>query len=334
MNLLILGGSQFVGWHIVDAAVRRGHDVTLFNRGTTNAGVWPGIAARHGDRDGGLAALGEGRWDAVIDACGYVPRVVEQSAALLQGRVGRYVFISTESVYRNMLVIGMDEDAELWELPDPTVETITGETYGGLKVLCERVVRQHYGARALVIRPGLVVGPRDHTDRFTMWVRRAARPGEFLAAGPRERRLQVIDGRDLAAFVLDRTEAGDDGTYNASGPADSLTFGALIDTAVTVGGGVGTPLWLDHAFLAAAGVDEAELPLWFPSDDDRAVPAELEISSRRGIAAGLRFRPLAVTMADTLAWDRARPAGFTLRPTLTPEREAELLSAWRARSRG
>lgn len=332
MNLLILGGSQFVGWHIVDAALGRGHDVTVFNRGRTNAGVWPGVTTRRGDRDGGLDALKDGRWDAVIDACGYLPRVVEQSAALLEPRVGRYVFISTESVYRNGLEVGLDEDAELWELADPAVEAITPETYGGLKVLCERVVRRHFGGRALVVRPGLVMGPRDHTDRFTMWVRRAARPGGFLAAGPPERRLQLIDGRDLAAFVLDRTEAEDDGTYNASGPAESLTIGALVDTAVRVGGGVATPIWVDHAFLIGAGVDEGELPLWFPADDDRNVPGELEISSRRARASGLAFRPLAETMTDTLAWDRARPVDFALRPVMTDAREAELLALWRART--
>lgn len=331
MNLLILGGSQFVGWHIVDAAVRRGHDVTLFNRGKTNAGVWPGVTALRGDRDGGLDPLKGGRWDAVIDTCGYLPRVVAGSAAQLQGRVGRYVFISTESVYRDMLAIGLDEDAALCTLDDPAVETITGETYGGLKVLCERAVRDRYGVQALVIRPGLVVGPRDHTDRFTSWIRRAARPGEFLAAGPPERRIQFIDGRDLAAFVLARTEADDDGTYNASGPAESLTFGRLIDTAVEVGGGVARPVWVDHAFLAASDTNELELPFWFPSDVDRTVPGELEVSSRRAITRGLAFRPLAETVRDTLDWDRTRPPDFALRPTLTPEREAELLARWRAR---
>ena len=333
MNILVMGGGQLVGWHIVRTALDRGHAVTLFNRGKTNPGEFPGVERVLGDRDGGLAPLAERTFDAVVDCCGFHPAIVRQSAELLRDRVGHYTFISTESVYPEMLTTDIDESAPLVELPPPIPATFVMEAYGGLKVLCERVVREVYGARALIVRPGMVVGPRDHTDRFTHWVRRAAQPGEMLVPGPPERRTQVIDARDLAAFVLDRTAARDDGIYNASGPAESLRFDAVVSACLEAGGHAATPVWVDHAWLAAAGATGQELPFWFSDEADPSVPGELEISSRRGIAAGLRFRPLLDTVRDILAWDRVRPADFALRPgPLDAARERELLAAWRART--
>lgn len=332
MHVLIIGGGQLVGWHIVRAALDRGFKVTLFNRGRTNPGEFPGVERLIGDRDGGLAPLADRSFDVVVDCCGFHPRIVRQSAELLRDRVGHYTFISTESVYPDELTTDIDESAPLIELAPPVPDTFVMEAYGGLKVLCERVVSEVYGRRALIVRPGLVVGPRDHTDRFTHWVRRAAQPGEMLLPGPPTRRIQLIDARDLAAFVLDRTVARDPGIYNASGPAESLTFERAVAACLEAGGHAAAPVWVEHAWLARAGANGAELPFWFPDEARPEVPIELEISSRRGIAAGLRFRPLLQTVRDILAWDRARPADFTLRPgPLNAERERELLAAWRAR---
>lgn len=331
MNILVMGGGQLVGWHIVRTALDRGYGVTLFNRGRTNPGEFPGVERLVGDRDGGLAPLAGRRFDAVIDCCGFHPDVVRQSAELLKEGAGHYTFISTESVYPDELTVDIDETAPVIELAPPIPATFVMEAYGGLKVLCERVVRDVYGSRALIVRPGLVVGPRDHTQRFTHWVRRAAEPGEMLLPGPPSRRVQLIDARDLAAFVLDRTAARDDGVYNASGPEYSLTFERAVAACLEAGGHAATPAWVDHAALVKAGGNGVELPFWFPDDAHPDTPVELEISSRRGIAAGLRFRPLADTVRDILAWERSRPADFPMRPgPLNAEREKELLAACRA----
>lgn len=329
MRLLVLGGTKFLGRHFVEAALRRHHEVTLFNRGRTAPGLFPGVETVLGDRDGGLGALAGRTWDAVLDPSGYVPRVVGAAVSALAGRVGLYAFVSTISTYATPITPGADESAPLAALADPAAEEVTGETYGGLKAACERVVAHGFGERALVVRPGLIVGPHDPTDRFTYWPRRLSRGGDVLAPAVPGQPVQVIDVRDLAAWTLGMIERGAGGTFNATGPAEPLTLGALLERAALALGAPSRIVWVDEAFLLERGVEPwTELPLWVPAGEAGID----EVSIARALAAGLALRPLAETVRDTLAWDRARPdSARDGSKVLKPEREAELLAAWRAR---
>lgn len=227
MKLLILGGTKFLGRYLVDAALAAGHQVTLFNRGKTNPELFPHVEQRHGDRDGDLGALSEGIWDVVIDTSGYVPRVVRASAELLRPRTAKYVLISSVSVYADFAIQNIDEDYPVGQVNDPTTEDIS-EFYGPLKALCEKAVQDVYRDQALIIRPGLIVGPNDPTDRFTYWVRRFAQGGDVLVPGRPERRQQFIDVRDLAEWVLWTAASSLTGVFNATGPAQRFTMGELV----------------------------------------------------------------------------------------------------------
>ena len=312
---------------MVEAATARGHEVTLFNR-NQRPGVFPDLETLVGDRDGDLKALQGRAWDAVIDTCGYIPRIVRASAELLAEAAHHYTFISTVSVYANPDRPGTDETAPLARLVDPLEERITGETYGPLKAACERVVREIYGQRALCVRPGLFVGPHDPTDRFTYWPHRVARGGIVLAPGRPEREVQFIDARDLADWVLRMIERRQAGTYNTCGPARPLTMLAFLEACRSVCGSDARFVWLDDAFLVARGVQAyTEAPLWIPAVHDT-------IASARALEAGLVFRLLEETLQDTLEWDSARPAETALHAGFTPRRERELLEAWSAASGG
>ncbi|MBE2269660.1 MAG: NAD-dependent epimerase/dehydratase family protein [Anaerolinea sp.] len=328
MRLLVLGGTRFVGRHVVEAALARGHEVTLFTRGKTNPDLFPNVAHLQGDRDAGdLEALKGHTWDAVIDTCGYIPRVVRQSAELLRGAVDRYLFISTISVYADPITAGQDEHAALQKLEDESVEEVTGETYGGLKVLCELAAQSVFGEKAIIVRPGMVVGPHDPTDRFTYWVRRVAQGGEVLAPGTPERPVQMIDGRDLAAFQLHLLEAGIVGVYNATGPSEPYTWGTWLD-GMRVGDARFT--WIDDAWLGAHEVTGGDLPFWVPEQ----YADIFAVSVQRGISAGLSFRPFAETVRDTRDWDAARPADTQRKGGLSPERESALLKQWHGEQGG
>ena len=329
MKLLVIGGTRFLGRHFVEAARGRGHTLTLFNRGRTAPGLFPGIETVTGDRDGGLGALAGRTWDAVLDPSGYVPRVVRASAAALAGRAGLYAFVSSISVYATPIAPGADESAPLATLADPGTEAITGETYGALKAACEREAVSVFGERALVVRPGLIGGPHDTTDRFPYWPRRFARGGDVLAPGGPGQPVQVIDARDLASWLLAMIERGAGGTFNATGPAEPVTLGGLLEGAALALGAPSRLVWVDEAFLLERGVQPwTELPLWVPPEEGGLD----EVSIQRALAAGLALRPLAETVRDTLAWDLARPDGAREdSPALKPEREAELLREWHAR---
>lgn len=326
MRLLFIGGTEFVGRHMVDAALARGHEVTLFNRGT-NPNVPAGVERITGDRDGGLDALRGRTWDVVIDTPGYVPRVVRQSAELLAGAVERYVFISTISVYGDLTTPGMNETARLATLDDPTTETVNSRTYGGLKALCEQEVRRVYGdARSLILRPGYIVGPYDPTDRFTYWIIRAARGGEMLAPGSEGSPLQFIDARDLAEFALRLIEWRAAGTYNVTGPTRPLTWGEFLETARRVTGGQTFFTWVPDEFLLEREVGRpGQLPLWVPGP----AAGVHSVSIEKAVRDGLQTRPLGETIADTLEWRQAvdRP----LEAGIDPDREAEVLAAWHER---
>lgn len=327
MNILILGGTVFLGRHLVVAALERGHSVTLFNRGRHNADLFPAVEKLRGDRDGGLDVLHGRRWDAVIDTCGYVPRLVGAAATLLADQVERYVFISSISVYANASVPDQTEEAELARIGDPAVEEITSDTYGALKALSESAAETAMPNRVLTIRPGLIVGPHDPSDRFTYWPVRIAAGGDVLAPGNPRQPVQVIDARDLAAWIVRRVEVGQTGVYNATGPQVPAPMAWILELCRSVTGSDANLIWTTDAFLAAHNVGAyVELPLWLPADLYGMDQTNID----RALAAGLTFRPLAETIADTLAWHRTRSDSHRWKAGLTPAREAELLAAWQS----
>ena len=327
MQLLIIGGTRFLGRALVDEALAAGHSITLFNRGQSNPGLYPDVEQIHGNRDGGLGALAGRRWDAVIDTCGYVPRIVRAAADALAEAVEHYTFISSLSVYADPLPISADEDAPPATIADETVEEITGETYGALKALCERTAAEGMGGRALSVRSGLIVGPHDASDRFNYWPARVARGGEVLAPESPDYGVQFIDVRDLARWTLRATEQRLTGPYNVTGPERPLPLGNLLDTARAVTGSDARFTWVSGTFLLEQGVGPfVELPLWVPSED----AGFNNFAIGRALAAGLTFRPVEETVRDTLAWLATRPADHVGRAGLPAEREAELLRLWHA----
>lgn len=332
MNILILGGTVFLGRHLVEAALTRGHNVTLFNRGQHNADWFPDIEKLRGDRDGDLTALQGRRWDAVIDTCGYVPRIVRASAELLANAVEHYTFISSISVYARLNQSGLDESTPVGKLEDETVEEITGETYGPLKALCEQTVADVMPGRSLSIRPGLIVGPYDPLDRFTYWVTRVARGGGVLAPGRPVRRVQIIDARDLAEWNIRLVEQQHTGTYNTTGPEYLLTMGQMLDTCKMVTNSDATFTWADDTFLLDAEVGPwGEMPLWVPENHEDS-SSILDVSIDNALATGLTFRPLDETVQDTLDWSTTRPADHEWRAGMSAKREAEVLERWHQRT--
>ncbi len=332
MDLLIIGGTVFLGRSLVEAAQARGHTITLFNRGQHSPELFPDVEKLRGDRDGDLSALHGRRWDAVIDTCGYVPRIVRASAEALADAVEHYTFVSSISVYASFGTIGIDEQEPVGTLADTTVEQIDGETYGPLKALCEQAAEQAMPGRVLTVRPGLIVGPHDPTDRFTYWPQRVAQGGAVLAPNRPEHGTQIIDVRDLAEWMIQMVEARHTGIYNATGPEYRLTMGQLLDTCRDVSGSDARVSWVSERFLLDAGVQPwSELPLWVPAEDPSNAGFDA-IDCGKAIGAGLRFRPLADTIRDTLAWVSTRPADHVWRAGITREREAELLAAWQAQA--
>lgn len=328
MKILVIGGTRFVGRHFVDAALANGHEITLFNRGQSNADLYPNVENLTGDRtnDGDLAIFEGRKWDVVVDTCGYVPRIVRLSAEKLANAVDRYLFISTISVYQPMPQPNMDEDAPLQTLQDPTVEEITGETYGGLKVLCEQVVDEIFPGRALHVRPGMIVGPHDPTDRYTYWAVRATQGGEILVPGKPERPVQMIDGRDLGAFMLHLIEQGTTGYFNATGANQPFTWREWQRIFAEVAGTQPTYTYITDEWLEEQGINGGDLPFWVGEEYANLFAVSVE----RAVRAGLTFRSALDTARDTVAW-RDVPDVTSLKVGLKPEREAELLSLWHAR---
>ncbi|MBA3563440.1 MAG: SDR family oxidoreductase [Gammaproteobacteria bacterium] len=330
LRILFLGGTGFLGPHTVRAALECGHELTLFNRGKTAPDMFADLEHLRGDRDGDLGALAGKRWDAVIDTSGYVPRIVTDSASLLADAVGQYVFISTISVYASSAEPGMDESAPLATLADKTVEEITGETYGPLKALSEQAAERAMPGRVTVIRPGLIVGPGDETDRFTYWPVRVARGGEVLAPGKPDTPVQFIDVRDLGAWIVHCLEARVLGRYNALSPAGEHSMGELLETCRDASGNEARFTWVPADFLAAQGIAPwSDMPMWLPPAGDYAGSGLM--SAAKAVAAGLRFRPLESTAADTLAWWRNERGGEAeLRAGIDAKREQAVLAAWHA----
>ncbi|MBX3096946.1 MAG: hypothetical protein KF812_08795 [Fimbriimonadaceae bacterium] len=321
MNLLILGGTQFVGRTVTEQALARGHRVTLFHRGKTNPGLFPEADHRHGDRLESLDALSEGIWDAVLDVSAYVPRAVRMAVDALRGRIGTYAFISTISVYDYEQPSPIREDGVQLGLEDPFTEEITAKSYGGLKVRCEQALWGLHQGPNLVIRPGLIIGPHDSTERFTYWPWRMASGGDILIPDTRQR-IQWIDVRDLAEWTLNMLESGAQGTFNAIGPSSATTLPEMLVQTHEALGNPGRLVPVSEDRLIEAGLTGADLPFWMAGAPRGSL---MDVDFASASARGLRFRPLAESVHDLLAqWNADRP-GERPKNGLSAEREAELL---------
>jgi len=321
----------------VSEALRRGHSVTLFNRGRTNNDLFPDVETIIGDRGGDLAGLQGRRWDAVIDNSGYVPRHVANSAAVLSDNVAQYLYISTISVY-DKLSEPSDEDTPLATIADESIEEVNGETYGPLKALCEKRARAAIDAdRLTILRPTYICGPGDHTDRFSYWPVRVSQGGEMLLPGSPDHPVQIIDVRDLANFTIDCLDQRISGTFNTVTPVGDCTMGGVLADSQAVAATTVDPVWADEAFIAAAVANNTQqnwgmFPIWHALTGDAA--AASSVSGARARAAGLHNRPLRETIRDLLAWWKTLPADRTksLRAGISPSQEAELIALWKKRN--
>ena len=342
LDILILGGTGFIGPYEVRHAVARGHRVTVFNRGRRQADLPAPVQHLQGDRDtGDLASLKGKKWDVVIDNPTTLPFWVRDAGQVLKGNTDHYIFISTISTYAHYRKAGMDEDYELAAYTgteDPmTIKRSTGQLYGPLKVLSEREAEKWFPGRTTVVRPGLIVGPGDPTDRFTYWPVRIDRGGEVLAPGSPSDPDQIIDARDLAEFVIRLAEDRVTGIFNATGPRSPLSIAEMLYgiRASTSGSNEISFTWVDAAFLAQQNVRGwSDMPTWVPARDDNEGWGRVSIA--RALGKGLTFRPLAVTARDTIDWFKTLPAErrASMLAGLKPEREKEVLAAWHARKAG
>lgn len=333
MKILIIGGTRFVGRHLVAAAQARNHEVTLFNRGTSSS---TGIETIKGDRNTDLAKLQGRSWDAVIDTCGYLPRTVKASAAALADSVGGYVFLSSVSAYADLSVVDIDEAAPLKSISTEQLDQANaidtsgatsavtyGPLYGGLKAKCEQEVEATLPNRCMIIRPGLIVGPDDYTDRFTYWVMRVAKGGEVLAPGRPERTVQFIDARDMAHWTIKMIEHQEQGIYNVNGLPNSLSMKDLLEECKQVSQSDASFAWAGEELLASEKVvGWSELALWLPESASH-LKGLMFINCDKAVAAGLSFRPLSETISDTWKWRTG--VKEELKAGLDPDKEQRLL---------
>jgi 2'-hydroxyisoflavone reductase len=342
LRILFIGGTGFIGPHMVRRALARGHTVSLFNRGRTNSHLFPNVEKFVGDRDGGLDVLRGHDWDAVIDTSGYVPRVVRESAELLKDHAHRYLFVSTGDAYADFVKVGLDEDYTLDTIEDPTSED-PGKFYGPLKVLCEQAVQETYPGRNTILRPGWIIGAGDYNPISSYWPMRINQGGEVLAPGDPTDPVQIIDPVDLAEFVIKILEEDINGVYNTMGPASPMNMAELMYGIRAVTDSDVRFTWVPADFLEEMGVAAmTDLPIWFPPLDDYPTPAPFEpgakgfhqMSAQRAIDAGLTFRPLAETARDIIDEYLSRSEDWATtqrRFGLSLTRELELLAAWKER---
>ncbi|MGI8900927.1 MAG: NAD-dependent epimerase/dehydratase family protein [Nocardioides sp.] len=320
MRILMIGGTRFVGKHVVEQALAGDHEVTLLHRGQTGLDLFPDVEHRIGDRDDDLSALADGEWDATVDTCAYVPRQVHALADALGDRGGHHLLVSSVSVYADPDGPGITEDAALVELDDPGVEEVTGETYGGLKVLCERAAVERHGPRTVLVRPTYVVGPDDYTWRFPWWVAWIARGGEVPVPGPADAPAQVIDARDMGGWMARLLEDGHTGAFHAASPAPPYTWRQQMEAIAEAVAPPGTTLlWVEPAVVEDLDLMDA-FPLWSGNDPGAWM---LAADPSRAFSTGLSPRPLTDTIRDTLEWTRTvdAPAGTGL----TEEQERAVL---------
>ncbi|HEY5949491.1 MAG TPA: NAD-dependent epimerase/dehydratase family protein [Kofleriaceae bacterium] len=338
-SILVLGGTGFIGPHIITAALARGHQVTMFNRGKTHPELFPDVEKLRGDRDGKLEALSGRKWDTVVDTSGYVPRIVKMSAELLAPNVKQYIFISSISVYADGAPVNADESAPLEKLQDPTSEDIKGndfKNYGALKALSEQAAEAAMPGRVAALRPGLIIGPGDMTGRFTHWPTRLAEGGDVLCPGDGTTPVQFIDGRDLAAWIVHLAEKNIVGTMNALGPEKRFTMKELIDQVNAAVGNKATPVWVDAKFLEKYEVSGwQDMPVWLPNEG--AYAGFGTTSNARALKAGIRFRPVGDSAKDTLAWLATLPEDDRKKfrsSGIKREKEDKVLAAWKAEKKG
>ncbi|WP_246941839.1 SDR family oxidoreductase [Bacillus pinisoli] len=327
MNILILGGTKFLGRHLVQESLSRGHEVTIFTRGKTNHDLFPEVEKLTGDRDGDVSALIGRKWDAVIDTSGYVPRIVRQSADILASACNVYTFVSSISVYEDVSNPGVTEEADLLKLEDELVEEVTGATYGALKALCEEEVKKVFPDRHLIIRPGLIVGPHDPTDRFTYWPSRIGEGGSVLAPGEPNTPVQFIDVRDLASFIIQQLENKSIGTYHVTGPMQPLTMGEFLQECQKVLNPQAELIWVSKSFL-----DEHDVKIW--TDMPLYIPLGLgmdgfsTVNLEKSRVAGLSIRPFSETIHDTYEWAKTRERDYVMQAGISRTKENELLTTW------
>ncbi|MEO6874508.1 MAG: NAD-dependent epimerase/dehydratase family protein [Opitutaceae bacterium] len=332
MRLLIMGGTVFLGPALVAEARARGHELTLFNRGITSPRAEAGVTLIKGDRNGDLAMLQRGSWDAVIDTSGYVPRQVRSLLAVLAGRIGHYTFVSTVSAYADLSRPRLTEADEPGRMADEAAETVTMEGYGPLKALCEAAAETGMPGKTLIVRPGIIAGPGDPTDRLAYWVGRIAAGGEVLVAGAPSSPVQLIDVRDLAAWMIAMAETKQTGVFNAVGPAAPLTMQHVVELCAVQLNSAARLVWVDDGFLVAQGMEEwMKLPLYIPAAQARFA-GMFSINGTKALAHGLKLRPLGQTAADTWQWVQQRPGGTAMKTGLEREQEKVLLRAWNSRA--
>jgi 2'-hydroxyisoflavone reductase len=339
MRLLVLGGTRFVGRAIVEEALGREHEVTSFNRGLTGMDV-AGVEAVRGDRESSAdlhRLIAGGSWDVVVDTSGYVPRVVGDAARALVGRARGYVFLSTISVYPDWPAKGVSEASSVYECSPDTSGSAADEAtwsatqYGTYKAGCERAVLEVFGDRALLLRPGVILGPHENVGRLTWWLGRMTRGGRVLGPGSPGRSIQPVDVRDVANFALDLAESGRAGAFNVAAPKGHATFGSMLAHCDHATGSDGELVWVDDEFLVEHGVRQwTEIPLW------RVHEGTWDVDTTMAMAAGLACRPLAETVRDTWRWmgegGGPAPYGRQAQHGLSPERERQLLDLWEAQA--
>ena len=337
-RILILGGTGFLGPATIEIAQAHGHHVTMFNRGKTRPDLFPGVEKLHGDRDPkkgeGLKALEGGKWDAVIDNSGYYPRMVGASAALVAPHAKQYIYISSISAYKEPNPENGTEDAPLATLADPSVEEMGKEyqNYGGLKALCEQAAQKAMPGHATIIRPGYIVGPDDPTGRFTYWPVRFDKGGELAVPGAPSDPVEIIDVRDLAAWLVHLVEQGTTGVFNACGPDKRLAWGSLVADFQKAGNPNAKPIWIPAEFMAKQ--EGIEFPIWAPYLGE--TKGFHTWSNARAVKAGLKFRPALDTVKDTLSWYKTQEKiekGRNKLAAPTAEQETKLIAAWREASK-
>lgn len=340
MKILIIGGTKFLGRHLIKAAQDRNHEVTLFNRGKTSDEEFANVEQIHGDRNFELEKLANRTWDAVIDTCGYLPQSIKTSAEFLKNSVGQYVFISSISTYSDFSLPNFAENTPLAKLTPEQEKRLAeidlkgdltayvlGEMYGALKVLCEEEAERAMPNKTLIIRPGLIVGEYDWTDRFSYWVMRVAKGGEVLAPGNPNRFIQFIDAQDLAKWTIKMIEDKEVGVFNATGKPFELTFGKFLDEVKSVIKSDAQFTWVSEEFLTEEKVAPwSELPLCLPESDEDS-KGFLSANVDKAINKGLTFQPLSETILKTLTWRKS--INSELKAGLSAKREKELLQKWR-----
>jgi len=327
MRILVVGGTRFVGRHVVEAALQRGHDVTLLHRGQTNPDLFPSVEHIIADRNDGLAQLKGRTFDATVDVCAYFPRQVRSLHEAVGDGAGHYLYVSSVSAYAEPVPVNYDETAALATLEDPDTDVVTDTTYGGLKAVSEALATELFGPSTLLVRPTYVVGPDDYTWRFPYWVSRIAAGGDVLAPGPADDPAQVIDVRDQADWMVRLLEDGRSGAFHSVSPAPPFSFGDMLEAIAAAVAPAGTALvWVDPDWLRDRNLDDTALPLWAGGVPEATFSAA---NPAKAYAAGLAPRPLADTIRDTLAWARSQD-GPTAATGLDAGLEAELINSWRA----